>query len=103
MNRVLNHHQRYDGTREDRENQPTRDALVSISQLTNMRGKARRLKNSARRLFSIDVEPRYFRGFHHHLGGSITIVAFHVADGSTAKSRGVVRKPGPGLPGITVS
>jgi len=80
MNRVLNHHQRYDRSREDRENQPTRDALVPISQLPNVRGKARRCGNSARGYFSSDVESRYFGRSQHQLGNSISIVAFHAAD-----------------------
>jgi hypothetical protein len=80
MNCVLNHHQRYHRPCEDRQNQPTRNALVPISQLPNVRGKAPCCRDSARGYFSIDVELRHFRRFYHQLENSIRIVAFHAAD-----------------------
>jgi hypothetical protein len=93
MNCVLNHHQRYDRSREDRQNQPTRDALVPISQLPNVRGKPCRCRNSARSYFLSDVELRYFRRSNYQLGDSISTVAFHGADVITGIPGNDGRKP----------
>ena len=65
MNRELNHHQCDDGSREDRQHQPPRDALVPISQLPNVGGKARRSINVARGLFSKRIELHDFSGSRH--------------------------------------
>jgi hypothetical protein len=91
MNRELNHHQRDDGSREDGQNQPPRDALVLTSQLPNVDGKTQRSRNSARGLFSNSVEPRYFGGSCDLLGNSIKIAAFHGGDSTTGNSHQVAR------------
>jgi hypothetical protein len=91
MNRELNHHQRDHGSREDRQNQPPRNALVPISQLPNVSGKTQRSRNSARGLFSNGVEPRHFGGACDLLGNSIKIVPSHGGDTTTGNSRQVVR------------
>jgi hypothetical protein len=103
MNRELHHPQRDDGSGEYRENQPSRDALVPISQLPDVRGKARLRGDSALGFFSIGVELRYFIGFRHELGNLISIVVFHGADVITGNSRSDVRKSGRGLTGIAAS
>jgi hypothetical protein len=103
MNCVLHHHQRYHRSYEDRENQPTRDALVSISQLPNVRGKARRCGEWARGCSSSDVEPRYSRRSHHQLENSIRVAAFHAADIITGISGSDYRKRSRGQTGIAAS
>ena len=87
MNRELNHHQRDDGSGEHCQQQPPRDALVPVSQLPNVRGKARRYSNSARGFYLGYVAPRYFSGFCRQPGNSIKIVAFHGGDSTTGNSR----------------
>jgi hypothetical protein len=77
MNRELHQHQRDDGSSEEGENQPSRDPLVPISQLPNMRGKPRRSRNSARGSVQRGVPRRYYSGLGQQPGNSIRIVAFH--------------------------
>jgi hypothetical protein len=80
MNRELNHHPRNDGSREDRENQPARDTLVSISHLPNVSGQSWRSEGSARGLSQRGIPPFHYSGLGQQLGNSIRIVAFHGAD-----------------------
>jgi hypothetical protein len=91
MNRELNHHQRDDGSREDRQNQPPRNALVLISRLPNVSGQTRYSRNSARGLFSNGVKPRHFGRACDLLGNSIKIGASHGGDTTTGKSRQFAR------------
>jgi hypothetical protein len=103
MNRELDKHQRDDGTGEDRQYQPARDALVPISQLPNVPGKARHSRNSARGFFLGSLEPLYSGGFYYQLGNSIRIVVFHAADGITGNSHNSLRTRWRGQTGIAVS
>jgi hypothetical protein len=91
MNRELNHPERDDSSREDRQNQPPRDALVPISQLPHVRRKVRRVRNSARGFFWNSVGPSYFNGFCQKFGNSIRMATFHGGDSATGSSRQVAR------------
>jgi hypothetical protein len=103
MNRELHQHQRDDGSGEYREYQPSRDALVPISQLPDVRGKTRLRGASARGFFSIGVELRHFIGFRHEPGNLISIVLCHGDDVITGNSRSDARESGRGLTGIADS
>jgi hypothetical protein len=87
MNRELHHHQRDDGSGEDCQHQPARDALIPALQLPNVRGETGRSRNSVRGFFSRGVESRYFSGFCDQLGNSVKIAAFHSGDSTTGNSR----------------
>jgi hypothetical protein len=99
----LNHRERHDGSGENRENQPTRDAPIPIPQLPNVRRKVRRGTGLVRALFPGGVKLSYFSRFWQKLGNSIRILACHGADFSIGNSGSHDRKRRRALTAIVIS